>query len=562
MKQILRSGESYALSPTKRTLLYISVYIGILLLPVVAPAQSKTRTVTGTVVSAPGGKPIAGARIRLGTNPDTTRMAPAVRTDKQGTFTTQLTTDLGIPEGGLKIGDTIPEALWHLPQRVVNTSSGKDTITLNDIRNRKLIILDFWSTWCSPCIASIDKIHKLMGKYDQTEVAFLPVMLGKSEEADKFIKKRGWILPSLINESPSDKAYIPKKNIISAFKRYIQGFGTIWIYQNRLLAIPFSNNYINDSILNMVLAEKKVNFINLRRQQEIDPNRPLFTKGNAEAHIMYRNKKSASIARYSQDVYHEGSHAKLFIKGDSSILYATNLALEFLYFEAFNQEIFPAFNSWESGIIWEIGDSLRHRIFSEYRYVRAKATLQHQIQSRKWLENNLYGYQLRFPERLRESEARYFMQQDLNKFFSLYLGIRANIEYRNKQKYAVLRLRGTMEETEKLLTQEPAGLKDTLRKNLEYRRLVNYDQHFKGDLSRLIQQTASELQLAPLIDSTGIQLPGYAVNSLLPKGMVVDLPSIQSCLAKYKLYVTLEDKAVPLLVVREIRNQQQLSGKP
>src|SRR5690606_11186126 len=44
----------------------------------------------------------------------------------------------------LQIGDTIPEALWQLPLQVVNHPKGKDTITLNDYRDKKLIILDFW----------------------------------------------------------------------------------------------------------------------------------------------------------------------------------------------------------------------------------------------------------------------------------------------------------------------------------------------------------------------------------------------------------------------------------
>ncbi|WP_157278253.1 hypothetical protein [Olivibacter sitiensis] len=46
----------------------------------------------------------------------------------------------------LNIGDTIPEALWHLPLQVVNhpPTGGKDTITFNDYRG-KAIILDVWS---------------------------------------------------------------------------------------------------------------------------------------------------------------------------------------------------------------------------------------------------------------------------------------------------------------------------------------------------------------------------------------------------------------------------------
>src|SRR5690606_24297636 len=60
----------------------------------------------------------------------------------------------------LQIGDTIPEELWHLPLQVVNHPDGKDTITQNDYRD-KLIILDFWATWCAPCVKELPDLLRL-----------------------------------------------------------------------------------------------------------------------------------------------------------------------------------------------------------------------------------------------------------------------------------------------------------------------------------------------------------------------------------------------------------------
>ncbi|MBD1431606.1 redoxin domain-containing protein [Sphingobacterium sp. DN00404] len=65
----------------------------------------------------------------------------------------------------LKIGDTIPEELWHMPLQVVNHPDAKDTITLNDYRDKKLIILDFWSSWCSSCINSFPSLDSFQRQY-------------------------------------------------------------------------------------------------------------------------------------------------------------------------------------------------------------------------------------------------------------------------------------------------------------------------------------------------------------------------------------------------------------
>src|SRR5690606_33173060 len=73
----------------------------------------------------------------------------------------------------LQIGDTIPEWLWHLPLQVVNHPEGRDTITLDDYRG-KLIILDFWATWCSACISAMPEANKLF-KDNHTQMITLAV---------------------------------------------------------------------------------------------------------------------------------------------------------------------------------------------------------------------------------------------------------------------------------------------------------------------------------------------------------------------------------------------------
>ncbi len=69
----------------------------------------------------------------------------------------------------LQIGDTIPEYVWHLPLQVVNHPEGKETITLNDYRG-KLIILDFWATWCGSCIKAFPLVDSLVLLHPEMQV--------------------------------------------------------------------------------------------------------------------------------------------------------------------------------------------------------------------------------------------------------------------------------------------------------------------------------------------------------------------------------------------------------
>ncbi len=58
----------------------------------------------------------------------------------------------------------------------------------------KPIFLNFWATWCGPCIAEMPSISKLIEEKD-SEVVFLLVSYEKPEVVKSFLEKKGWSFP-------------------------------------------------------------------------------------------------------------------------------------------------------------------------------------------------------------------------------------------------------------------------------------------------------------------------------------------------------------------------------
>lgn len=83
---------------------------------------------------------------------------------------------------GLAIGDTVPDVVF---KRVYNHLH--DTLRLADYRN-KLIILDFWNTYCTSCLYAFPKIDSLQHEYDGQIQIFAVSRTGFQETVDFFKK--------------------------------------------------------------------------------------------------------------------------------------------------------------------------------------------------------------------------------------------------------------------------------------------------------------------------------------------------------------------------------------
>ncbi|SEL93650.1 TlpA family protein disulfide reductase [Parapedobacter koreensis] len=86
----------------------------------------------------------------------------------------------------LQIGDIVPAEWWDIPLTLWSAADNStETITLNNYRG-KVIILDFWATWCKSCIANMPRMHRLQAGFHQ-DMVVLPVTYENANTVAAFL---------------------------------------------------------------------------------------------------------------------------------------------------------------------------------------------------------------------------------------------------------------------------------------------------------------------------------------------------------------------------------------
>lgn len=287
-----------------------------------------------------------------------------------------------------KVGDNLPAKFWEFKHEFLN--EGK-VISKNISEFKgKLIILDFWATWCAPCVAMMPKMDELQSEFG-SRIAILPVTYQDGDLIASWLplqeKRVGQklLLPKLVNDKILSSIF-PYKTIPHYV--WIDGGG-------KIKAITSFEDVTSKNIEAMLgnaaqkMETKKDVILNF------DRDRPLLINGNGGdgKQLIYHSLLTSYIP---------GIHPGLNRKWDYP--YGTKILLRNLSIPQLFAASYPAFGL--KNTIYNLSDSNLY-------------TMPKGLQAYRWLEKYAYCYEAVIPNEL-GANYQEVIQKDLHRMFPNY----------------------------------------------------------------------------------------------------------------------------------------------
>lgn len=283
-----------------------------------------------------------------------------------------------------QLGKKSPEISFD---KILNFEKSK--ASLSDFKD-KVVILDFWATWCVPCINSFPHLEELKSKFPN-DLQIITITNDSEERIRRFLEHRAMQLPVVIDE---------KKEISKIFPHGVIPH-TIVIDQSGVIKVVATPSQITEELIEKILSGQEVNIKEKSDVKNFDFSLPLSGNENFTYQI--------TITPYNKD-YASYSNTE----GDESPytgrrILATNLSARALYEIAYQ---FP----------------------SRTRTIVDVSTLS----KFEWSEQNAICFELIVPEALGGQRFDIMKQQ-----LSIYFGYQCFVEKRVRPVKVLQRIKGT-----------------------------------------------------------------------------------------------------------------------
>jgi thiol-disulfide isomerase/thioredoxin len=396
------------------------------------------------------------------------------------------------------IGEKIPLDVWNkIPKKT----------------GEKLIILDFWNTYCTSCIASFPKIKQLQAQYDKQ----LQFVLVNSTEDDATVTSR----LNKINQNRSEemKIKLPVKSlnndkVLLKLFPYKSVPHQVWVNGNReIIAITF-HEYATSQNIAIALSGKPISL-------------PL-KSDNVSEDLKYNGLMESRNTLLNPVYYSSFTHHRNELGAGYNLKRDTiNKVSRFTY------KGYPIIKLLE--VAFTEPNALWFRYINELKN-KNSIILPEDSTKMDWLDKNRYSYetQVSISE---EKQVRSYMQQDISRFLKSATTMEVVIEKRKVTALIVVTKEASLLKT--------AGGKSFGKK--EQRQFVCQNQPFKYFLNDILYSFEDMSKPRIIIDETG-----YKGNiDMTLTGDLDDIANIKKQLPAYGLDIIQEERTIDVLVIKD-----------
>lgn len=408
----------------------------------------------------------------------------------------------------LTIGDTVPDI--ELPNLINHHSK---TARLSDFKG-KLVILDFWATWCGPCVAALPKMNALQKEFEG-KIKIVAVTTENRQKVLDFLQKYKAApeISSLLLQTDDSLMSImfPHKSVPH----------TVWIGSDRQVKAITGGEYVISKNIKNILENESVSW-RVKDESSVFPFKDagIFDLSNLA------NTKLNLHSGFTG--YIEGVSPGLFINHDTThnLLRYNQYNLSILSLYAIGYGHFPEFQN-PKRCVFSVQD------LSKYVYNQRKEYYE------IWSRRNWYCYEAVAPVAYPEVYLRERLVRDLDFFFK----INSKKETRKVSCLILKKL-----DNSKLMAAK-GGIPQRKISLLEAGK-YQYT-HRNNRISEFIftMNTDIGLNLLPLmIDETGYK---EAIDLELMIDVKMPVSVLRTALRKYGLDLVSEDRELEMLIIKE-----------
>ncbi|WP_461789460.1 TlpA family protein disulfide reductase [Pedobacter sp.] len=225
----------------------------------------------------------------------------------------------------LKAGDTVPDVMLD---SILNYSESQ--ARLSDFKD-KVIILDFWATWCGPCITALPKLDSLQ-KVFKNKIIIIPVTNEKKQLVETFFRERPYF-----NDFSMPLVY-SDKNLRALFQPRGLPYEVI-IKNGRVIAV--TNAYeINANNIGKIIDDTSLNIFqrkNIAWKNGFD-NRGLYLDDEGTASLIQQKLITKSVEGYRRFSTTQNWETKLEDRTTPTRIYGQNMPLNAIIWHAWTRE--------------------------------------------------------------------------------------------------------------------------------------------------------------------------------------------------------------------------------